>query len=156
MNTTSTKKPFAVYVDDNFHYMDESERYKYGDYATYRGAYAACMKIIDGSLPTTNSNGLSADELYRDYVGFGEDPFIVPVPENRTAFSGWDYAKQRCSEIARLPKQNEDKSPKPSTRDLPKEKKPSKAALEFLDALNSWRPEGWDPNEPPPPPRKRR
>ena len=48
MNTTSTKKPFAVYVDDNFHQMDESERYKYGDYATYREAYAVCMKVIDG------------------------------------------------------------------------------------------------------------
>ena len=94
---------YQIAVDDNFHYMDESERYKYGDYETYREAYAACMKIIDDSLPTTNSNGLSADELYRGYVGFGEDPFIVPVPENRMAFAAWDYAKTRCNEIARLP-----------------------------------------------------
>ena len=103
METTSPKKPFAVIVADNFHYMDESEHYKYGEYETYREAYAACMKIIDDSLPTTNSNGLSADELYRGYVGFGEDPFIVPVPENRMAFAAWDYAKTRCNEIARLP-----------------------------------------------------
>ena len=48
MNTTSTEKPFAVYIDDSFHHMDESERYKYGDYATYREAYAVCMKVIDG------------------------------------------------------------------------------------------------------------
>ena len=103
METTTTEKPFAVYIDDNFHYMDKSERYKLGDYTTYREAYAVCMKIIDSHLPTTNSNGASADELYRSYVIFGEDPFIRPVPENRMAFSGWVYAKTRCNEIARLP-----------------------------------------------------
>jgi hypothetical protein len=26
------EKPYTVYVDDNFHYMDESERYKLGDF----------------------------------------------------------------------------------------------------------------------------
>ena len=103
MDTASTEKPFTVIVGDNFHYMDKSEHYKYGEYETCREAYAACMKIIDDSLPATNNNGLSADELYRGYVRFGEDPFIVSVPASRMAFSGWDYAKARCNEIARPP-----------------------------------------------------
>lgn len=31
---SSVDKPYVVLVDDNFHYMDESERYKHGVYLT--------------------------------------------------------------------------------------------------------------------------
>jgi hypothetical protein len=31
---SSAGKPYAVFVDDNFQYMREEERYKNGDYAT--------------------------------------------------------------------------------------------------------------------------
>ena len=33
-NQPKEKKWFKVYVDDNFHYMDENERYQQGEYET--------------------------------------------------------------------------------------------------------------------------
>ena len=42
---------YSVYVDDNYHYMDESERYKKGDYATLDEAIAACStRDLDRTL----------------------------------------------------------------------------------------------------------
>jgi len=38
---------YTVFVDDNFHYMDESERYKLGDFPDCASAVAACKKIVD-------------------------------------------------------------------------------------------------------------
>lgn len=35
-------KKYEVYVDDNFHFMDESERYKLGAFETCEEAIAAC------------------------------------------------------------------------------------------------------------------
>jgi len=100
METTSTDKPFSVYIDDNFHYMDESERYKYGDYETYEEAVAVCKAMLDDCLPSTCGDGDTAEKLYEGYVIFGEDPFVVPTPENRS-FSAWNYVKQRCNEICK-------------------------------------------------------
>ncbi len=100
MGTTSTEKPFAVYMDDNFHLGDESERYKYGDYETYEEAVAVCKAMLDDHLPSTCSEGDAAKRLFKGYVMFGEDPFVVPTPENRS-FSAWEYVWQRCDEICK-------------------------------------------------------
>ena len=72
-----SKKKYEVYVDDNFHYMDESERYKLGDFETCEEAVAACKKIVDEFLEQGYEKGMSFKELYEGYIGFGEDPFIV-------------------------------------------------------------------------------
>ena len=100
MKTTSTDKPFSVYVDDNFHFMDESHRYKYGDYETYEEAVAVCKAIVDDFLPSTCGEGDTAKKLRQVYLTFGEDPFVVPTPDNRD-FSVWDYVRQRCDEICK-------------------------------------------------------
>lgn len=42
---------------------------------------------------------MTSKVLYEGYVGFGEDPFIIPAGE--PPFSAWDYAKARCMEICR-------------------------------------------------------
>ncbi len=89
---------FTVLVDDNYHYMDESERYELGEYASYEAAVAACKAIVDEFLTEAYTKRTSADDLYKGYVGFGEDPFVRPEPEG-VHFSAWGYAKQRCSEI---------------------------------------------------------
>ena len=89
---------FKVFVDDNFHFMDESERYERGEYESYESAEAACKAIVNEYLTHTYKDGMSADDLYDSYVSFGEDPFIVPAPEE-SKFSAWVYAKQRCPEI---------------------------------------------------------
>jgi len=95
-NTKS--KRYAVYVDDNFHFMDESERYKLGDFETCEEAIAACKKIVDDFLEKGYKKGMSFKELYEGYVGFGEDPFVFSDDET-CFFSAWTYAKRRCLEL---------------------------------------------------------
>ena len=51
---------YTVYIDDNFHYMDESERYKLGDFPDCASAIAACKRIVDEFLLTA---GCPAEEL---------------------------------------------------------------------------------------------
>ena len=89
---------YQVFVDDNYHHMDEEERYKHGDFATFEEALSACRAIVDEFLQDSVKKGVSADELYSVYTGFGEDPFIIgePVPFR---FSARDYARERCSQI---------------------------------------------------------
>ena len=41
---------YKVMVDDNFHYMDEDERWEYGTFPTVEEALAACRKVVDASL----------------------------------------------------------------------------------------------------------
>ena len=41
---------YTVYVDDKFHYMDEDERYKLGEFEDCAAAIAACRRIVDEFL----------------------------------------------------------------------------------------------------------
>jgi len=91
---------YTVFVDDNFHYMDEEERYKLGEFDTREEALAAAKKIVDEFLDPSYEPWMTAHEMYEGYVMFGEDPFIVPDdPADR--FSAWDYAKERCAMLER-------------------------------------------------------
>ena len=94
------KHKYTVYVDDNYHCMDESERYKLGDFATLDEAIEACKRSVDQFLVDETSLDGTAAERYAQYTGFGPDPFIVtddpdvgPPP-----FSAWSYAKERCEQ----------------------------------------------------------
>jgi hypothetical protein len=94
-----TESRWTVYVDDNFHYMDEDERYCLGAFDSLDSAITACRKIVDVFLHDNEAK--TADELYDHYVMFGEDPWITgPTPVAGTpGFSAWDYARQRCNEL---------------------------------------------------------
>jgi hypothetical protein len=87
---------YTVMVDDNFHFMDESERWKKGSYATADEAIAACRRMVDEDLARymARNPGMSADDLYGMYAMFGDDPFIVGQP-----FSAHEYARQRAEEM---------------------------------------------------------
>lgn len=87
----------TVYVDDNFHYMDEDERYEHGTFETKEEALSACRRIVDGFLLNVFKPGMSAEELYEQYTGFGEDPWFRG---SSPGYSSWEYAKKRCAEIA--------------------------------------------------------
>ena len=89
---------FKVFVDDNFHYQDESERYQHGEFDTWEEAVVACKAIVDRNLEDMFSADKSAGELYSHYTSFGDDPFVLPAAPGRS-FSAWDYAKQRCEEL---------------------------------------------------------
>lgn len=89
---------YTVFVDDNFHHMDEEHRYKLGEFEDCESAIAACVRIVDDFLLANYQAGVaSAEALYQQYVSFGEDPFIVPSAD--CPFSAWEYAKKRCAEI---------------------------------------------------------
>jgi len=92
----SAEKPYGVFVDDNFHYMREEERYKSGDYETLEEAVNECKSMVDEFLERVRKPGMSSNELYDQYCMFGEDPFIHGPGSD---FSASDYARQRCDEL---------------------------------------------------------
>ena len=79
--------------------MDESERYKLGEFETKDEAIARCQKIVDEFFEPHKNEKLSYRELWDGYTMFGEDPFIVTEDKNCN-FSAWDYAKRKCRELS--------------------------------------------------------
>jgi hypothetical protein len=90
---------YRVFVDDNFHYMDESERYELGEFDSCASAIAACKRIIDEFLVGQDAVEKTEEQLWKLYTAFGDDPFIATT-DNQCKFSAWDYARQRCAQIA--------------------------------------------------------
>jgi hypothetical protein len=83
---------YTVFVDDNYHYMDESERYKLGEFDDCASAIAACKAIVDEFL--AQCGDVSAEEALKQYLMFGEDPWIrSDDPECR--FSARDYVRSK-------------------------------------------------------------
>jgi len=99
-SSNTTGGPFWVSTDDNFHFMDASERARGPSFATYEAAVEECRRIVDASLRHLNKPGTTAEQLYDDYMDFGADPFITPVPPGAVHFSAWGYAEARAKEIA--------------------------------------------------------
>ncbi len=87
----SNERKYEVWVDDNFHYADEEERYKSGEYDTYEEAEAKCKEIVGWSLEEVHYN-------YYEYQRWGDDPFIAcnGRPSPPKCFSAWNYAKEQC------------------------------------------------------------
>src|SRR5262245_22319631 len=90
---------FAVFVADNYHFMEQDSTYKLGEYATWVEAEAAARRLVDECLNDGFRPGMGAEDLYDTYVSFGDDPYIVPTPAGEERFSAWDYAKRRCEEM---------------------------------------------------------
>jgi hypothetical protein len=92
-----TMDKYIVYVDDNFHSGDESERYKLGEFETREEAIAACKSKVEEYFERIEKGKYSFKELWEGYMMYGEDPFISN-DDNENRFSAWGYAKQRCLE----------------------------------------------------------
>ena len=91
---------YKVVVNDNFHYMDESEQYTHGEFESAALALEASKALVDADLNSLYRSGMTADELYSHYTSFGSDPYIVS--EDRSCqFSAWNYAKERCQQICK-------------------------------------------------------
>ncbi|MFZ0820501.1 MAG: hypothetical protein WAM91_10550 [Candidatus Acidiferrales bacterium] len=109
--------PYKVLIDDNFHYMDESERIKHGEFETLEAAIEACKRIVNDCLAHAYAPGVTAEKLYEYYTTFGEDPWVLAIEDPSASagknpsvsgaggvlFSAWTYAKQRCAEICAAP-----------------------------------------------------
>jgi hypothetical protein len=89
---------YTVMCDDNFHFMDESDRSTHGQYDSAEAAIAAAKAIVDRSLQFIYRPGMTADVLYDHYTDFGDDPFIRS-DDSTCVFSAWTYAQERCPAI---------------------------------------------------------
>jgi hypothetical protein len=69
-------KRFAVYIDDNYHYTDESERSAVGSFNSMEEALEKCKEITISSLSSMYEAGISAEKLSAQWSMFGDDPFI--------------------------------------------------------------------------------
>lgn len=92
-----SKQKWIVMVDDNFAFMDTSERYKDGEYDSYEEAMAKCKAIVDDYLDSALEPGMTAEQLLASYQMFGEDPFIIG--NKKDDFSAWKYAEARSKEL---------------------------------------------------------
>jgi hypothetical protein len=91
--------PYRVLVDDNFHYMDEDERYELGAFLSLEAAIAAAQAVVDKYLAAAHRPGMTAREVFENYTTFGEDPFILAPDDSGVSFSAWEYAKRRCEDL---------------------------------------------------------
>ena len=95
---------YKVFVDDNFHYGDESERYVAGEFETVESAVEYAKKIVDECVSQMfdhvreqkPNERITPDMVFSLYTGFGDDPFI-----QGTKFSAWDYARERCEALVK-------------------------------------------------------
>jgi hypothetical protein len=90
---------YLVYIDDNFHNGDESERYKLGEFETREDALTACKQKVDEYFERIEMGKYNFKELWEGYMLYGEDPFIIN-DDAADRFSAWEYAKQRCQEYS--------------------------------------------------------
>lgn len=67
-------------------------------YETYEEALKECQRVIDDFLIESYKPAMTADELYNNYLNFGDEPYIRPGEKN-SQFSASEYAKERCAEI---------------------------------------------------------
>ena len=86
------KKRYTVMIDDNFHYMDEEHRYKYGAFSTYEKAVAACKKIVDEELRDMLKQGVRPEKLSSTWSLYGSDPYIIG---GSSRFSARDYVTEK-------------------------------------------------------------
>jgi len=75
---------YTVFIDDNFHHGNASERVTHGQFETSDEAVAACRSIVDDFLAGAFEPGMSATALYGLYTSFGDDPFQL-YQSGRTA-----------------------------------------------------------------------
>lgn len=88
---------WIVYVDDNFYFMDESERYMLKAFNDYGDAKAACKRIVDDFLE--ESSARTAEELRQSWSAFGEDPWIKGPKPAGGYFAASEYVRRRCKEL---------------------------------------------------------
>src|SRR6266478_6576140 len=95
---------YKVLINDNAHYMDESERTDHGVFANADEAVAACKEIVDDDLNAMWKPGMTAKELYKLYVAFGPDPFVMPLnpKDPDVSFSAWTFAKEQYERLVSL------------------------------------------------------
>lgn len=84
MSENKMSEKYKVFVDDNYHYMDEGERIPFSSYNSLQEALDKCKEITISSLEYLFEKDITPDQLRAQWSMFGEDPFIFggdgPVP----------------------------------------------------------------------------
>jgi hypothetical protein len=92
------KTKYTVLVDDNFHSMDESERYEKGSYDTAEQAIEVCRELTRRSLTDLYEEGITPSKLHAQWLSFGEDPFIRGG--GKVLFSAREYiTDELCADV---------------------------------------------------------
>lgn len=101
-STSNSNMKFHLRVYDNFHYMDESEAYNNGEYATYEDALVGAKAIVDEFLEFNWRPGMKPDDLIVSFAFYGEDPIILPDEHGEyERFSSRNYVDTRAAEICK-------------------------------------------------------
>ena len=94
---------YKVFVDDNYHYMDTSERYSVGSYDSLEEAVNKCKEITIKSLKDYYEKGISPETLSAQWAMFGEDPYVfggdVAVPFSARKFISTELCKEIIDSI---------------------------------------------------------
>ncbi|MFO7719869.1 MAG: hypothetical protein R6W85_05440 [Gillisia sp.] len=99
---TSESKKIHLRVYENAHYMDESEAYNHGQYATYEETLIAAKAIVVYFFEHIWKIGITPDSLIGHYCLYGEDPIILPnEPGKLERFSTRTYANTSAVAICR-------------------------------------------------------
>jgi len=98
VTTKENETGYTVMVDDNFHFMDEDERWTAGTYGSLREALGRCLQMVGQDLRQGYRSDITATDLYESYTAMGDDPFITgPMP---VEFSAWNYAEMLSNYLA--------------------------------------------------------
>lgn len=97
---------YIVRVEENSHYMDETERYTLGEFTDAGLAIGAAKSLVDEDLNSLYRAGMTVEQLYMHYISFGHDAYIISEDES-CKFSARDYAVERCHEICGQPSPSE-------------------------------------------------
>jgi hypothetical protein len=100
--TKSSPVVYEVYVDDNANFMDDDERYLFGEYVSEEEAVEACKLIINQFFNDSLKSGVPTDELYDYWCSFAESPFI-----KGGQFSASIFAKEKMRELISISSANQ-------------------------------------------------
>ena len=94
---------FKIFVDDNFHSMDESERYEAGSYDSLDEAVNKCKELTIKSLKNLYEKGITPEKLQTQWSMFGEDPYVFggrgAVPFSARKFVSTELCKEIINSI---------------------------------------------------------
>lgn len=91
---------YIVYQDDNLRALNAVGRFLVGEFDTPQAALECCRQRVDSYLHLRYRLGMSASQLYDAYTVTGPD-LTIRAQRDRPVFDAWEYARNRCEEIAR-------------------------------------------------------
>lgn len=90
---------YIVKISDNTKYQEPEDDVTEGAFATHSEALKKCQDIVDEALKNLYYEGMGADELFNNFVAYGQEPYIESEDKDGPQFSAWKYAKERSSQV---------------------------------------------------------